>query len=98
MPRQPLQPPTPFRLRPARPDDVPALAAIDRLSFGARDAFPPRTLRHLIARAKAVTIVAESMPARRPLAYATALLRSVPGKPLSARLYSIAVHPLSRGQ
>jgi ribosomal protein S18 acetylase RimI-like enzyme len=79
-------------------DDVPALAAIERLSFGARDAFSPRTLRHLITRAKAVTVVAESIPARRPLAYATALLRSAPARPASARLYSVAVHPMARGQ
>ena len=86
-----------FRLRPAKVSDVPALHAIERLSFGPRDAFSPRTLRYLITKANATTIVAESLPARLPLAYATALVRRAGAGP-SARLYSLAVHPRARGQ
>ena len=79
-------------IRPARPDDLSALVAIENAVFPL-DRISRRSFRHLLTRAHAVSLVDED---RQGLTgYVTVLLRK--DTPL-ARLYSLAVLPRCRGR
>ena len=76
-----------LRIRPASPDDIDALSAIEAAVF-ATDRISRRSFRALIARPTAATLVAE--PDGGVAGYAMILFRAGTGM---ARLYSLAVAP-----
>jgi ribosomal protein S18 acetylase RimI-like enzyme len=79
-------------IRPAGPQDLDALVAIEDRSFDV-DRFSRRSFRYLLTRANAETLVFEEQG--RLLAYAMLLFNT--GTSL-ARLYSLAVDPVLRGK
>ena len=79
-------------IRPATPDDVMTLLAIEQASFDS-ERISRRQMRYLLTRAKAITLIAEQEG--KAVAYAMVF---VPGLPRPARLYSIAVDQRFRGQ
>lgn len=81
----------PGSIRPATIDDLDEILRLENASFKG-DRLARRSLRHLLTRARAFTLVEEA--GGRLLGYVTVLLRR--GTSL-ARLYSIAVDPASRG-
>ncbi|MFD2238914.1 peptidase C39 family protein [Aureimonas populi] len=85
----------PARLRPACPDDLDALVALENAAFEA-DRISRRSFRNLLGSRSAALLVMEGEGAQAPLAgYAAILFRA--GTAL-ARLYSIAVAQSARGQ
>ncbi|GIX22734.1 MAG: GNAT family N-acetyltransferase [Gammaproteobacteria bacterium] len=80
------------RVRPARLDDIPALLELEAACFET-DRLSRRSLKHLLTRAHAVTLVAESGGVL--LGYVLLLFHR--GTAL-ARLYSMAVAPAARGR
>ncbi|MFW1677882.1 N-acetyltransferase family protein [Pontibacter sp. JAM-7] len=82
----------PVTLRRATPADAARLLEIENLSF-VTDQIKPRQMRYLISRASAVTLVAEV--GEQIVGY---LLVLVPKSPRPARIYSVAVAPVYRGQ
>lgn len=82
-------------LRQARPRDLDDLHRLEQMAFTG-DRFSRRQLWHLLNRAHAVTLVAESPGAEgeRLLGYGTLLFRRGSRR---ARLYSFCVHPAARG-
>jgi ribosomal-protein-alanine acetyltransferase len=84
--------PIPISTRLARVSDLTAIVSIEDRSF-AKDRFPRRNLRRLLASRSVTAILAESGSA--PAGYALILFRA--GADV-ARLYSIAVDPTARGR
>lgn len=82
----------PNRLRPAAPDDLDALLAIEREVFSS-DLISRRSLRRLLAASTAAALVAEQDGAA--IGYALLLFRAVSAM---ARLYSLAVSPAAQGR
>lgn len=78
------------QIRPATPDDLPALQALERLFPS--DRLSPRQMRHHISSAKALFLVADSDGG--VAGYALFFLR----KRRSARFYSLIVDPAYRGR
>lgn len=81
----------PLRLRPATPDDLDALLAIETEAF-ASDLISRRSLRRFITTSTAAALVAEQDGLT--IGYALVLFRTISAM---GRLYSIAVAPRSRG-
>lgn len=79
-------------IRVANGSDLPAINALERRCFE-RDAQSTRSLRYLLCRANAVTLLAQCAGA--PMGYVILLLRK---NSRIARLYSIAVDPAYRGR
>lgn len=90
--RSPASAPDGFRIRPASPGDLDALVALEERSFEA-DRTSRRQFRHLLTRANAAILVAQD--ASGALRGAVTLLFS--RGTATARLYSIAVAPETRG-
>ncbi|APE30030.1 GNAT family N-acetyltransferase [Halomonas aestuarii] len=80
-------------LRQATGHDLDALYRLEQVAFTG-DRFSRRQLWHLLNRANAFTLVAESGDAERLLGYGTLLFRRGSRR---ARLYSFCVHPEARG-
>lgn len=83
-------------IRPATPDDVPAIVVIERLSFvHAGERFGRRRIRYLIQNPRAVVLVAEQD--QKVLAW-TAGFSWMRGKEPWGRVYALAVDPIARGR
>ena len=82
-------------IRTAQPADLDGLIRLEHACFPAADVFSKRQYRALLGNPRAAVRLIG--PAGSPVAAATVLRRQTPGG-LSARLYSIAVHPDHRGQ
>lgn len=80
------------RVEAGRPADWPALSALEAACF-ARDRQSPRSLRYLLTQAQSETLVVRN---GRELSAALILLYRVGSR--VARVYSIAVSPVARGQ
>jgi ribosomal-protein-alanine N-acetyltransferase len=80
------------RIRPATPADAPALCALETQCFSS-DRIKPRQMRYLLTKARALTIVVDTLSG---IAGYCCCLTPTGGRP--ARLYSIAVAHRARGQ
>jgi [ribosomal protein S18]-alanine N-acetyltransferase len=85
-------PETAFHLRPARPADLPALAALEQATFD-YDRMSPRQLRHHLGNPSAALLLAED--ASGLLGSALLLFRRGSAQ---ARLYSLATAAAARGR
>ncbi|WP_233468361.1 GNAT family N-acetyltransferase/peptidase C39 family protein [Zooshikella ganghwensis] len=85
---------TDIQIRPARPDDLSALLAIEQICFTS-DRLSKRSFKHFLHSSTVSLAVAQNSQADTILGYVLILYHR--GTSL-ARLYSIAVHPQAQGQ
>lgn len=84
-------------IRRAIPADLDALLALETASF-TTDLLTRRRLRHWIAAANGILLVAEARPRTRPAQLAGYILGFTRQQGKSARLYSLAIARAARGQ
>jgi ribosomal protein S18 acetylase RimI-like enzyme len=84
----------PTNIRRGQPADLEQLLALENLCFTG-DKLTRARLRHWLKADNGILVVAEAGPTRRVAGYALAFTRR--DSPY-ARLYSIAIHPMGRGQ
>ncbi len=93
---KPEEPDSPYSIRRATRDDIDAIAVIEALSFFSIDEiFTPQQIARLIRNSNAITLVVERNA--EVVGWATALRRRTL-RGITGRLYSIALHPKTRGQ
>jgi ribosomal protein S18 acetylase RimI-like enzyme len=90
-----LPSPTP-PIRCAELSDLPALSDLEALCFPEGDRFNARQWRYLVARARSACVLVVPHPQSPAIKGSAVLLR--PARCPTARIYSLAVHPHSRGQ
>lgn len=90
------EPDSPLTIRRATRDDIDAIAVIEALSFFSVDEiFTPQQISRLIRNTNAITLVV--LRGNEVVGWATALRRRTL-RGITGRLYSIALHPKTRGQ